>query len=105
MIEWRRNLQSLTCSVASLMLSLLAIGLGIIATQNTPARPHGPQIFYLANGTDNPDRIKKNRLRGPENPLRHPAAAIIWPRIYYQTTTRAPGAMSAILGAVTIFRK
>jgi hypothetical protein len=70
MIKWRGNHKPLTCSIASLVLSLLAIGSGIIAIQSTSARAHGPQVFYLANGTDNPDRIKKISSTRPRDSLK-----------------------------------
>ena len=70
MIKWRSNHKSLTCSIAPLVLSLSAIGSGIIATQSTPARPHGPQVFYLANDTDNSNRIKKPSSTRPRESVK-----------------------------------
>jgi len=63
MIKWRSNLKSLTCSIAALVIALLAIGSGNIATRSMPAQPHGSQIDYPANGADVPNRFKMTTFR------------------------------------------
>jgi hypothetical protein len=65
MTKWRSNLKSLTCSIAPLVLALLAIGSGIIATRSAPAQPHGPQISYLANGADDPNQLQTTTSMTP----------------------------------------
>jgi hypothetical protein len=58
MIKWRSNLKSLTCSIAPLVIVLLAVGSDNIAIRSMPAQPHGAQIDYLANGADVSNQFK-----------------------------------------------
>ena len=63
MIKWRSNLKSLTCSITTLVIALLAIGSGNIATRSMPAQPRGSQIDYLANDANVPNQFKITTFR------------------------------------------
>ena len=88
MIKWRGSLKSFTCSIASLLIVLLAIGSGIGATRSTPEQLYGPQISYLAKGADDPKQLQITTYMTPR------ASQKINSRKYNMAQTKLPAGLA-----------